>query len=473
MHFSKRYNFRVRINLFKYFFDNFLAKELKSPINKKGNMVSIFGSKPEVKVEEKQKIPFNDQYIDKDFSRNIFIVKKACAIANKDCKELTKIQGEAIIASCKYFIEKQPKLDFGMLQGGAYTALNLEVNEMIANKADEFFAKKSDKPKKLTTEGLEKNEIEKVINPLDHVNKSQSTNDVIPTSLKLTVHTLGEDLQNNLRILVDHFEKKSKEFSKIKKSGRTHLQDAVSITLGEEFQAYANLLRRNREQLIITIKSLLKVNIGGSAIGTSINVHPKYPGIALKNLRRITGKNLQLADNLIDSTQNTDGFLNYQLSLSNLSSALMKICSDLRLLSSGPKTGFNEIIFEKVIRGSSIMPSKVNPILVEYCQQCAMITRGYSESTRIACENGNLELNVFIPVIAKSLINSSRILNSGLIELTSAVKNVSANKENCEEHYKNSLDKITHLSKENGYEEAEKEVNAENKEVKDEVKTKK
>lgn len=437
-------------------------------------MVSIFGNKTESEDFKEQKFPFNDQFIDKDFLKNIIIVKKAAAIANKDSKELTKKQSEAIIESCKLLLKELPKVDYGMLQGGAYTALNLEVNEIISRKADEYLSKISDKPKKLTSEGIEEEKVERIISPLDHVNKSQSTNDVIPTALRLTIHSLGETLQDNLRILIGFLELKTKEFSKIKKTGRTHLQDAVSISLGDEFKAYSSLLRRSRESIINSTKLFLRVNLSGSAIGTAINVPQKYSSSVIKNLRRLTGKNLQLGSNLIDLTQNTDDFLVFSSSINDLSSSLMKICQDFRLMASGPKTGFNELVFKKVIRGSSIMPGKVNPVQIEYAQQCAMMTRGYSESVRIACENGSFELNVFLPVIAKSLINASRLLISGVKELGEAIKHVNANKERCEEYYKNCLDKTTSSIKEEGYEAVEKELqNGSEKKVEEKEKSKK
>ena len=335
------------------------------------------------------------------------MVKKSCALANKDLGHLEEEYADAIIQACDEIIagglENQFVVD--MLQGGAGTSTNMCANEVIASRANEIL-------------GEERNSMTP-ISANDHVNKSQSTNDVYPTAIKIaTIYNL-RDLTIVLKDLVDALDEKSKEFKDILKLGRTEMQDAVPITLGQEFSAWAGALRRDLSR-ITAIKEVLKThNIGATAIGTSLNADPEYIRLAEKHLIEVTGiTELVTADNLVDDTQNSDEFVHASGLLRVIATNLSKICGDLIILSSGPVGGFHEIILPPVQPGSSIMPGKINPVIPEMVTQVAFQVIGHDLTITLASQAGQLELNAFEPLIAYNFFQSMKILKNAIPILT-------------------------------------------------------
>ena len=276
------------------------------------------------------------------FIKNIVMIKKAAAIVNEKIGRLPHEKAEAILAACEEVLEGEHANDFivDAIQGGAGTSANMNVNEVIANRAEELL-------------GGKKGEYS-LVHPNDHVNLAQSTNDVIPTAGKMTVIDLLQPLLLNLHMLALAFDGKAKEFDGVIKMGRTQLQDAVPIRLGQEFAAYAAVVRRDISRIEAAEREMHTVNLGGSAIGTSINVAPEYLENITKVLSGIVGYEIRKADNLIDATQNLDGFVTVSGALKTCAVNLSKIANDLRLLSSGPRTGLGELILPAKQNGSSI-----------------------------------------------------------------------------------------------------------------------
>ena len=290
-----------------------------------------------------------------------------------------------------------------MIQGGAGTSTNMNANEVIANRALEIL-------------GYEKGDY-KYCHPNNHVNLSQSTNDAYPTSVKIALILANEKLIEVLKELIQSFHNKGKEFSHIIKMGRTQLQDAVPMMMGQEFEAYAVTLAEEVERLAQNAKLFLEVNMGATAIGTGINSHPDYSKQVVAHLRDITKMEIVLAHNLVEATQDTGAFVMYSSAVKRLAIKLSKICNDLRLLSSGPRTGLNEINLPPMQPGSSIMPGKINPVIPEVVNQIAFKVIGNDLTVTIAAEAGQLQLNVFEPVIVESLFESIEMLKNGMITL--------------------------------------------------------
>ncbi len=330
-------------------------------------------------------------------------VKKACTQANQDLGHISTEYAEAIIQACDEIIagELEDQFDVDMLQGGAGTSTNMCVNEVIASRANEIL-------------GKPRNTL-RPISALDHVNLSQSTNDVYPTAIKIaTIYGL-RGLSSNLQGLIDALDEKSVEFKDILKLGRTEMQDAVPITLGQEFGAWSGALKRDLQRIGWAIDVLDTHNIGATAIGTSLNADPEYIQLAEKHLREVTGiKELKTAKNLIDDTQNADEFVHASGLLRVLATNLSKISGDLILLSSGPIGGFHEIILPPVQPGSSIMPGKVNPVIPEMVTQVAFQVIGHDLVISIAAQSGQLELNAFEPVIAFNFFQAVKILRNAI-----------------------------------------------------------
>lgn len=339
--------------------------------------------------------------------KSLAMVKKACALANDNLGHFKPKFGKAIIQACNEIIagalEEQFVVD--MLQGGAGTSTNMCVNEVIASRANEIL-------------GEERNSMSP-ISANDDVNKSQSTNDVYPTSIKIaTIYGL-RDLKTCLSNLVEALDAKATEFKDLLKLGRTEMQDAVPITLGQEFSAWSGALKRDLNR-IESIKAVLKThNLGATAIGTSLNADPEYIELAEKYLREVTGiEELVTADNLIDDTQNSDEFVHASGLLRVIATNLSKICGDLILLSSGPIGGFHEISLPPVQPGSSIMPGKINPVIPEMITQVAFQVMGHDLVITMAAQAGQLELNAFEPVIAYNFFQSLKILKNAIPILT-------------------------------------------------------
>jgi aspartate ammonia-lyase len=293
----------------------------------------------------------------------------------------------------------------------------------------------------------------KYCHPNNHVNLSQSTNDAYPTAVKIALFNSNRTLVNVLGGLIESFEKKGKDFAHIIKMGRTQLQDAVPMTLGQSFEAYAVTLGEEIERLNQNARLFLEVNMGATAIGTGINSEPGYSERVVKHLARITGLDVVLAANLVEATQDTGSFVIYSSAVKRLAVKLSKICNDLRLLSSGPRTGFNEINLPPMQPGSSIMPGKVNPVIPEVVNQIAFKVIGNDLTVTMAAEGGQLELNVFEPVIVQSLFESIEMLKNGINTLRfRCIDGITANEERCREMVHNSIGLVTALNPVLGYE---------------------
>ncbi len=335
------------------------------------------------------------------------MVKKACTLANLDLGHLSPDYAEAIVNACDEIIAGSLLDQFvvDMLQGGAGTSTNMCVNEVIASRANELL-------------GEQRNSMTP-ISSHDHVNLSQSTNDVYPTAIKIaTIYGLRE-LSAGFTRLIEALEEKSREFKDILKLGRTEMQDAVPITLGQEFSAWSSALKRDLQRITAAKEVLKTHNIGATAIGTSLNADPEYIELAEKHLIEVTGiQELTTAENLIDDTQNSDEFAHASGLLRVLATNLGKICGDLILLSSGPVGGFHEIILPPVQPGSSIMPGKVNPVIPEMVTQVAFQVMGHDLVITIASQAGQLELNAFEPVIAYNFFQALKVLKNAIPILT-------------------------------------------------------
>jgi len=380
-----------------------------------------------------------------EFIKSIIQVKKAAAITNREIGLLNPDISEAIINACDEILDGNFYDDFIIdpIQGGAGTSINMNANEVIANRSIELL-------------GGEKGNYD-IVNPNDHVNMGQSTNDVIPTSGKITSLKLISRAVNKLNELCSAFDKKGEEFKDVIKMGRTQLQDAVPITLGQEFKAYSAVIRRDIKR-IEKIKNELKVlNIGGTAIGTGINADEKYVSRIVPNLCKVTEMELYQAENLIDGTQNLDSFSAISGAIKTCAVNLSKIANDLRLMSSGPRTGFGEINLPAKQNGSSIMPGKVNPVIPEVINQIAFNIVGNDVTVNMAVEAGQLELNAFEPVIFYNVFQSIEILTNGIDTLiNNCILDITANRERCSELVNNSVGIVTAICPYIGYRSAAK-----------------
>ncbi len=373
--------------------------------------------------------------------KSLAIVKMAAAEANYDLGLLPKDMADAIIRTCLEIIDSRFLNHFvvDMIQGGAGTSTNMNANEVIANRALELL-------------GHKKGEYT-YCHPNSHVNLSQSTNDVYPTAIQLALFRSNEKLVNVLKQLIDSFRKKSVEFSLIIKMGRTQLQDAVPMTLGQTFGAFATTLGEEIERLNENANLFLEINMGGTAIGTGLNANPQYSGKVVEYLRKITGLDIVLAVDLVEATQDTGQYVIYSSAVKRLAIKLSKICNDLRLLSSGPRAGLNEINLPPMQPGSTIMPGKVNPVIPEVVNQIAFKVIGNDLTVSFAAEAGQLELNVMEPVIVQSLLESIEMLKNGMDSLRyRCIDGITANAEHCRKMVENSIGLVTALNPYIGYE---------------------
>ena len=351
-----------------------------------------------------------------EYIKTAVLIKKAAAMVNFQLGQLDKLKKEAIIKVCDEILSGNFNDQFVVdpYQAGAGTSHNMNVNEVIANRANEIL-KKSD-----------------IIHPNDDVNMSQSTNDVIPTAIRISCLFVLPKLFKLLKESSILFSQKSKQFKNIIKSGRTHLQDALPITLGQEFSAYAKALENNAQRIKKSSLNLLKIGIGGTAVGTGINTNPKYHKLMVKELSKLTNLSLKSSGNLFESMQNTSDFLDLSGSLRILAQTLIRIGNDLRLLSSGPKTGFSEINLPEVQAGSSIMPGKINPSIIEMLTMVCFQIIGYDQAVLLASMSGQLELNVMLPLIAYNLLEQINLLTNAIsIFNEKCLKDLKANSEMC------------------------------------------
>jgi len=369
------------------------------------------------------------------------MVKMAAAKANFELGLLSQPVADAIVQACNEIINSRYHVHFvvDMIQGGAGTSTNMNANEVIANRALEIL-------------GYEKGEY-RYCHPNNHVNLSQSTNDAYPTALKIALIMSNRELVEVLRQLSESFHDKAVEFTSVIKMGRTQLQDAVPMTLGQEFESYSSTLEEEIERLEENADLFLEVNMGGTAIGTGINADPEYSAKVIKHLRTITGLEVTLAENLVEATQDTGAFVMYSSAIKRLALKLSKISNDLRLLSSGPRAGINEINLPAMQPGSSIMPGKVNPVIPEVVNQIAFKVIGNDLTVALAAEAGQLELNVMEPVIAQSTFESIEMLKNGMATLQHrCIDGITANEERCRTMVQRSIGLVTALNPVLGYE---------------------
>lgn len=362
-------------------------------------------------------------------------VKMAAAKANYKLGLLSQEIHDAIVKACEEIVNGKYHVHFvvDMIQGGAGTSTNMNANEVIANRALELM-------------GHQKGEYE-FCHPNNHVNMSQSTNDVYPTSVNLTLVYENEELIEVLKELINSFRNKGVEFASVIKMGRTQLQDAVPMTLGQEFEAYAVTLEEEILRLQENAKLCYEINMGGTAIGTGINAEPMYSEYCIEYMCEITGKPFVLASNLVEATQDTGAFVIYSSAVKRLAVKLSKICNDLRLLSSGPRTGFGEINLPPMQPGSSIMPGKVNPVIPEVVNQIAFKVIGNDLTVTLAAEAGQLQLNVMEPVITQSIMESIGMLRNGMTTLKyRCIDGITANVEHCRRMVMNSIGLVTALN---------------------------
>lgn len=375
-----------------------------------------------------------------EFIESMAEIKKAAARTNCEIGKLDAARADAIIRACDEVLSGRLRDQFitDAVQGGAGTSANMNMNEVIANRAIEIM-------------GGQKGDYT-VIHPNDHVNMAQSTNDVIPTAGKMTVIKLIRGAIAQTKRLIDALTAKEKEFDHILKMGRTQMQDAVPIRLGQEFGAYRSVIQRSYDRLLTIPEELMYVNMGGTAIGTCINADPNYVKRIVPVLAEISGLNLKSAPNLIDATQNLDGFVSVSATLKTVAINLSKIANDLRIMSSGPRTGFHEINLPPRQNGSSIMPGKVNPVIPEVVSQVAFSIVGNDMCIGMAAEAGQLELNAFEPVIFYKLFESIRML-TGAVQtfVDNCVAGITANEAHCEDLVNHSIGIITALCPYIGY----------------------
>lgn len=370
-------------------------------------------------------------------------IKKAAAATNEAVGLLESRISGAIRSACDEILSGCLTDQFVVdsLQGGAGTSANMNVNEVIANRAIELLGGKKGQY------GL--------VHPLDHVNMSQSTNDVFPTAVRIAAIKLLMPVSDLFADLQAALQEKEEEFSNILKVGRTQLQDAVPIMLGQEFGAWAQAIARDRWRIYKVEERLRQVNIGGTAVGTGLNTDRKYIFMVVEKLRELTGLGLARAEYMMDPTQNNDVFVEVSGLLKTAAVNLSKIASDLRLLSSGPRAGIGEIILPDLQAGSTIMPGKVNPVIPEAVNQIAFQIMGCDLSITMAAQSGQLELNAFLPLIAHNLFEMLDLLKNGLeMFIEKCIKGIRADEKRCEMLLARSLVSVTALVKHIGYEKA-------------------
>ncbi|HEY3309587.1 MAG TPA: aspartate ammonia-lyase [Desulfuromonadaceae bacterium] len=368
------------------------------------------------------------------------IIKKCAALSNMATGRLAAELGNAIVAAADEALTGRFNDQFVVdpFQAGAGTSHNMNINEVLANRALELL-------------GRQRGDFS-LLHPNDHVNMAQSTNDVIPTAIRLASLELLDPLLEALTGLEQALIDKAKEFDKVLKSGRTHLQDAVPIRLGQEFGAYATAIRKNREGLEGCIAALLELGIGGTAVGTGLNAEPAYIKGIIEELSMATGFQLIASSDPFEAMQNMDPFLALSSALRRAAVNLGRIANDLRLLSSGPRTGLDEIRLPAVQPGSSIMPGKINPSMAEMANMVCFQVIGCDQAIMLAAQAGQLELNVMMPLIAYNLSFALEILSNCVRKFTeSCILGITANEEHCRSYLEASLGLVTVLAPSIGY----------------------
>ena len=367
-------------------------------------------------------------------------IKRAAALTHKETGRLDARLADAIVKAADEVLAGKHRDQFvvDVYQAGAGTSHNMNVNEVLANRANEILGAKRG--------------AYAPVHPNDHVNMAQSTNDVIPTAIRLGCLTELPGLEKAFNTLAKDFEAKAKEFDDVVKSGRTHLQDAMPIRLGQELEAYAGSLRRGLRRVVEAADYMRDLGIGGSAVGTGVNVEPEYPALMIRHLRESAGVELREGSDRIQLMQSMGDVAGFSAQLKVLAIDLSKIASDLRLLASGPRTGFDEIRLPAVQPGSSIMPGKVNPSIPEMVNQVCFQVVGNDACVSVGAEHGQLELNVMMPVIAYNVLFSMLILrNAAQVLADRTVKGIEANEAMCEYWLERSAALATALAPQIGY----------------------
>lgn len=406
-----------------------------------------------------ENFPITGYRIDDSLIRAMAIVKKSAALANLDIGQLDCEIAHAIVTAADEILDGKLHDQFIVdpIQGGAGTSINMNTNEVIANRALELL-------------GEEKGNYQ-IISPNTHVNMAQSTNDSFPTAIHLATLTTLERLLDVMEKLHSEFLRKAEEFDGMIKMGRTHLQDAVPIRLGQEFGAYARVLQRDINRIKATRNNLYEVNMGATAVGTGLNADPEYIDKADSYLAQYSGLPVKGAISLVDGTQNTDCYMEVSSNLKNCMLNMSKVANDLRLMTSGPRCGFNEINLPPRQPGSSIMPGKVNPVMAEVLNQSAFQVAGNDLTISMACEAGQFELNVMEPVIVYNLLQSIKIMtNVFTVFREYCLSGITANTERMEDYVNHSVGIITAINPHVGYETAAsiaKEAIASNRPVRD------
>ncbi|MGG1313330.1 MULTISPECIES: aspartate ammonia-lyase [Cohnella] len=388
-----------------------------------------------------ENFPITGVPVHSELIRALAHVKKAAAKANAATKMLREPIAEAIVKAADEVAQGAFADQFivDSIQGGAGTSINMNMNEVLANRALEHL-------------GRAKGEYF-YCSPNNHVNMSQSTNDTIPTAIRIAAYKLTQDLLATLNRLQEAFGQKAVAFDDVIKMGRTHLQDAVPIRMGQQFSAYAAVVGRDCERIGRSAERLLAVNMGATAVGTGLNAKPEY----IREVVRLLAEDLNIpvrsADNLMDATQNTDAYTELSASLKVCAVNLSKICNDIRLMASGPRTGLSEIRLPARQPGSSIMPGKVNPVMAEVVNQAAFQIIGNDHTICLASEAGQFELNVMGPVLAFNLLQSLKILRNAVdVFIRFALEGMEANRERCAQYVHDSFGIVTALNPHLGYE---------------------
>ena len=390
-----------------------------------------------------ENFPITGNSLHPDFIKNMARIKRAAAITNMRAGRLKPEIANAIESACNEVVCGMFASEFIVdgIQGGAGTSANMNMNEVIANRAIEMLCgKKGDYS---------------IVHPNDHVNMAQSTNDVIPTAGKLTVLDLLKKLEKSLKKLDSALYKKADEFDGVIKIGRTQLEDAVPMRLGQSFHAYATMIERDMDRIENAKKEMYTVNMGATAIGTGINTSEYYFDHIVPTLAKVSGYPLVQADDLFDATENLDGFVRVSSCLKACAVNLSKMCNDLRILASGPKAGFGEITLPAMQNGSSIMPGKVNPVIPEVVSQVAFHIIGHDVTITMAAEAGQMELNAFEPVVFYNLFDSISTLTHAVDILTdNCIIGITANEERCQKLLDASVGITTALCPYIGYKKA-------------------
>ena len=381
--------------------------------------------------------------VDGYFIKSYLFVKKACALANKEIKSLDANKADAILSAIDDMLEHETYGDIVVnpLSGGAGTSVNMNINEVIANRA-------------LTMAGMDKGEYS-FLSPLDDVNMHQSTNDTFPTALRTAVLFYLNDLEAVFMSMQESLQAKEKEFSNIVKLGRTEMQDALPLTVGMQFSAYAEAIGRDRWRVFKCRERIKTVNLGGTAIGTGFNAPKEYIFLAAEKLKELTGLNISRAENLIDATQNLDSIVEVSGILKAAAVNLMKISEDFRILSSGPEGGVGEFILPAMQEGSTIMPGKVNPVIPEYVTQSCLQVMANDLTLSMASAMGNMELNQFYPLVAHLILKNLRLIKEAALALDmKVVRGIKLNESKITKNLANSIAIMTYLSQYIGHDRA-------------------